>query len=432
MDKYLIKYLVENADNELSKKHIDFFKVELDWHIYNSEAHISKTHHRIRETILKKKILYLYQYFYALFLQSNSVQSNKLKVLSTLHTTGNSKMNHSLSDLGFVSYSPIWYPVEKINVFGDWKTLKWHLDMQNRIEKEDFFTFLEPKFHTQLEEFQQHLLMHYQKQDFRALFLYTDQYFYSKYSIDIFKKMDRPSLIFTHGLPGIYSLEVDNRADYLMVWSEKIKQNYIKVGFSPSKIKVVGNQDYKNLPKTKDLRSDLSDVLIIPVSSVTWHQHEYNNTVVNDKSMVVLYLYKVQSVLKKLGIKRARYRVHPSINRDWVHAFLDQDFYVCDTQTLTDSLARTSLVIGSNSTVLLEALIQGVNYIAFDPKEENGVNMSGYKSVPPFDGSEEKLMMCYEEDELEKMLRCNPLTDYSLVHEFIQDFDVTVLKEIIK
>lgn len=428
MDKYLIKYLVENADNELSKKYIDFFKVELDWHIYNSEAHISKIYHRNREISVKEKLLRLYQYSNALLLESNSIQSKKLKVLSTVHLP----IKNSLSDLGFVSYSPIWHPVGKQNIYGDLKTLKWHKDIQNRIRNEDFYLFLEPKFHTELEGFQQHLLSQYQKQDFQALFLYTDQYFYSKYSIDIFKKMDRPSLIFTHGLPGIYTPEVDNRSDYLMVWSEKIKKNYINVGFNPSKIKVVGHPKYKNLPKKKDLRSDLSDVLIIPVSSVAWHQHEYDTTVVNDKSMVVLYLYKVQSVLKKLGLKKARYRVHPSINRDWVHAFLDHDFYVCDTQTLTDSLNRTSLIIGANSTVLLESLIQGVNYIAFDPKEENGVNMSGFKSVPPFDGSEEKLMICYDEDELEKMLRFNAMTDYSLVHEFIQDFDLTALKEIIK
>ena len=138
------------------------------------------------------------------------------------------------------------------------------------------------------------------------------------------------------------------------------------------------------------------------------------------------------AILKKMGLKKARYRVHPSINSDWVHAFLDQDFYVRDTQNLADSLHRSSLVIGSNSTVLLESLIQGVNYIAFDPKDEKGINMSGYTSVPPFDGSEEKLMMCTTEEELEKMLGFNAMTDYSLVHEFIQDFDLTVLKELIK
>jgi hypothetical protein len=164
---------------------------------------------------------------------------------------------------------------------------------------------------------------------------------------------------------------------------------------------------------------------------VTWHQHEYNNTVVNDASMVVLYLYKVQKVLLRLGIKSARYRPHPSINKKWIQSFLDPDFYELDTEVLATSLNKSSLVIGANSTVVLEALMQGVNYIAFDPKDEHGVNMSGYTSVPPFDGTEEKLMMAKDEAELEKMVKANAMTDYALVHDFIQDFDLTPLKDII-
>jgi hypothetical protein len=171
--------------------------------------------------------------------------------------------------------------------------------------------------------------------------------------------------------------------------------------------------------------------LIIPVSSVTWHQHEYDNTVVNDCSMIVLYLYKVQSVLKKLGIKKARYRPHPSLNGEWVHAFLDQNFFIRDSEKLTASLNRSSLVIGANSTVMLESLIQGVNYMAFDPQDNNGINLSGYKAVPPFDGCEEKLMLANNETELEYMLKSNAITDYSLVHDYIQDFDLAILKEII-
>ena len=133
----------------------------------------------------------------------------------------------------------------------------------------------------------------------------------------------------------------------------------------------------------------------------------------------------------RLGIKKARYRPHPSINKKWVHPFLDPDFYVSDNETLITSLNRSSLVIGANSTVVLEALMQGVNYIAFDPKDENGVNMSGYKAVPPFDGSEDKLMMGEDEAGLEKMIKVNAMTDYTLVHDFIQEPDLTVLKNII-
>ena len=427
MDKYLIKYLIDSTDNELSKKYIDFFKVELDWHIYNSESHISKAYHRNRKIEIKEKLLSIYQYTNAILFPSNIFQNNKTKVLSTVYFP----VKNSISDLGIESYSPVWHPIGKRNIFGNLKMLKWHLDIQDRIRNEDFYSFLESIFHTELEEFQQSLLTAYQKQNFRALFLYTDEYFYSKYSIDIFRKMDCPSFVFTHGMPGIYSLEVDNRSDYLMVWSEKIKQNYINAGFEPSKIKVVGHPKYKNLSKEKKLRSDLSDILIIPVSSVTWHQYGYENPVVNDFSMVALYLYKVQSVLKKMGIKKVRYRPHPSLNRDWVHAFLDQTFFIRDSETLTASLNRSSLVIGANSTVLLESLIQGVNYIAFDPKDENGVNMSGFKAVSPFDGSEEKLMLSNDESELEYLLKSNAMTDYSLVHDFIQDLDLSILKDLI-
>ena len=427
MDKYLIKYLLENTNNELSRKYIDFFKSELDWHIYISETHISKSYHRDRVIGLEEKLKRLYQYANALLLKTNTKSSKNIKVLSTLYFP----LINSLAELNIDSYSPVWHPISSKNIFGDLKMIKWHRGIQNRIRNDDFHLFLESEFHNELEAFQQHLLTQYQKQDFKALFLYTDQYFYSKYNIDIFKKMDRPSFVFTHGMPGIYSLKVDNRSDYLMVWSDKIKQNYINVGFEPSKIKVVGHPKYKKLQKEKRLRSDLSDVLVIPVSSVTWHQHEYDNIVVSDASMVVLYLYKVQKVLRKLGIKKVRYRAHPIINNEWIHPLLDQDFYVRDTEPLITSLNRSSLVIGAHSTVLLEALIHGVNYIGFDPKQENGFHMAGYRCVAPFDGTEEKLMLSDNEEDLEKMVRSNSMTDYSLVHDYIQDLDISVLKEII-
>jgi hypothetical protein len=427
MDKYLIKYLVANTDNELSKKYIDFFKVELDWQIYVSETHMAPQYLRNKDIILKEGLLRLYQYTHSLLFQSNSKPSQNLKVLSTVYFP----VKEILPKLGIDIYSPIWHPVGKKNIYGDLKTLKWHNNIQDRIRNADFHSFLETKFHDELETFQEYLLIQYQKQDFKGLFLYTDQYFYSKYSIDVFKKLQRPSFVFTHGMPGIYSLEVDNRSDYLMVWSEKIRSNYIKAGFEASKVKVVGHPKYLNLPKDKELRSDLSDVLVIPVSSVTWHQHTYDSIVLSDASMVVLYLYKVQTVLKRLGVKRARYRPHPSINKDWVVPFLDSSFYILDTEPLSKSLNRSSLLIGSGSTVLLEALIHGVNYMAFDPKDENGFNMSGYSGVPPFDGSEEKLILSNDEVELEQMIKSNEKTDYNLVHDYIQDFDLSVIKELI-
>lgn len=428
MDKYLIKYLRDNSGNELSSKYIDFFKIELDWHIYNSESHITKSYHRDREIGLKEKIFKLLQYSNAVMAKSKSYQSSNLNILSTVSFSD----KHLLTNLGFNAFSPVWQAVGRKNVFGDLKTINWHKKTQTLIHKEDFHVYLDTKRHTEFEEFQSYLVEQYKRQNFTALLLNSDQYFYSKYFIDVFKKLKKPSFVFSHGLPGIYSLEVDNRSDYLMVWSEKIRQNYINVGFDSSKIKVVGNPKFKALEKKKELRSNFLDVLVVPVSSALWHQHEYDNTVISDKSMIVLYLYKVQSVLKKIGVKKARYRPHPSIDKKWVHAFLDQDFYISDNEPLKDSLNRSSLVIGATSTVLLESLISGVNYIVFEPKDQEGINMAGFKLVPPFDGTDEKVMIANDEDELEKMLRYNAMTEYSLVHDYIQSFDLSILKDLIK
>jgi hypothetical protein len=430
MDKYLIKYLVESSDDKLTKKYLDFFRAELDWQIYISETHMSKNYFRNHKLSFTENLKRFYQYTSGIVHNSKKSQSSESKVLSTLKVP--LQHRQPFYDLGIALYSPIWHPLGKKNIFGDYKTYRWHQDIQHRIKNEDFNSFLDRNFHLSLEEFKKHLSTQYQEQDFKALFLYTDQYFYSKYFIDIFKDIDRPSFVFTHGLPGIYSKEIDNRSDYLMVWSDKIRENYINAGFDAEKVKVVGHPIHHNLDKEKTLRSDLSNVLVVPVSSVTWHQHEYNNTVVNDASMVVLYLYKVQNVLSKLGVKKARYRPHPSINKKWIQSFLDTDFFILDNEPLTASLNKSSIVLGANSTIVLEALMHSVNYVAFDPKDDNGLNMSGYKSVPPFDGSEEKLVLAVNEDELEERLKENALTEYSLVHDFIQNLDLNVLKELIK
>lgn len=428
MDKYLIKYLRDNAESELSSKYIDFFKIELDWHIYNNERHIAERYHREKKSSFKVEIIKTLQYFYAIAGLYEKTKYYELNVLSTLPFLD----KLTLEKLEFNSYSPVWHSIGKKNIFGDLQTIKWHKRIQKIIQKEDFHSFLNKTLHFELEESQNHFLKQYKKKDFRALLLHTDQNFYSKYFIDVFRKLEKPSIVFSHGLPGIYSKEVDNRSDFLMVWSDKIKENYLNAGFDSDKIKVIGNPHYKKNQKDKELRSDLSDILVVPVSSILWHQHEYDSTVLVDKSMVVLYLYKVQKVLEKLGVKQVRYRTHPSINKDWVHAFLDQNFYVIDKQELVNSIKRSSLVIGATSTMLLESLIYGVNYIVFEPKDNENVNMAGFELVPPFDGSEKKLMIAREEDELENMLRNNVKTDYSLLHDYIQDFDPSILKELIK
>lgn len=425
MDKYLIKYFRDNSKNELSYKYIDFFKIVFDRQIYRNDGFPYQNNNR--ESKLSQRIKLFKQYFNALLNKPSNIRG-KYNILSTIEFP----INNSLSDLGFESYSPIWNAIGTTNIIGDIKTILWNRKVNIELVIGDFQTLLNSEFHDELEKFQNHLVNSYLDTEIKALFVRSDQYFYSKYCIDVFKKMNKPSFIFSHGLPAVYTLDADNTSDYLMVWSEKIKQNYIKVGFDSSKIKVVGHPSYRNLPERQDLRSGLTDVLVVPVSSFNTHQNEYDNVVLTDRSAVVLYLYKVQEILTKIGVRKARFRVHPSVSREWVYNCLDKDFYTCDTEDLSVSLKKASLVIGCTSTVVLESLIYGVNYIVYEPLDENGLGMLNTKLVPPFDGSEDKIVVANNDEQLEVALKTNAKTDYTLIHDYIQDFDISVLKDLIK
>lgn len=335
-----------------------------------------------------------------------------------------------LHDLGLNTISSIFQPVGLKQILGDRNSIHFLRHKAKIIAKGVFNELYNEDMYSYLESLKIEIVEEYKLYNFKALLLYTDQYFESKYLIDIFKVLKKPSFIFSHGLPGIYSLEVDNRSDYLMVWGEKIKQNYINAGFDPNKIVVTGNPKYTCVNKVENLRNTLGDILVIPCSSLLWHQDTWGNPQLIDRSMVVLYLYEVQRVLLKLGIKRARFRPHPSINRNWVYGFLDHNFYIMDNDKLTKSLLKSTLVIGATSTVFLEALMLGVNYLIYEPQEDNK-NIMRCKTVSPFDGSDPEVNVIYTEQELEYAIRNKYQVNVNILDGYMEPLNLMALKNII-
>ncbi|MBD5331389.1 MAG: hypothetical protein HDR77_11460 [Bacteroides sp.] len=427
MNRYLIQYIKENASDPLIQKYVDYFKVELDWFIYNYGDHISPTHKRKPKQSLKTSIYKLFQYYYP----SNPIQkenSQQKRILSSLYYG-----TETLEELGFKTYSSIFQPVGWKDIIKDRTTTNLQKRIKSIIKSGKFTDLFNPSLFQELELNKNRLIEIYRNYDLRGLLLFTDQYFESKYLIDIFRQLDRPSFIFSHGLPGIYSPDVDHRSDYLMVWGEKIKENYIHLtGMDSEKIKVVGNAKYPEIPKNLGLRSSLDDVLVIPISSVLWHQHEWGLPQLVDRSMTILYLYQVQQVLQKLGVKTARFRPHPSIDSEWVFGFLDKKFYKPDPLPLQESFNRSSLVIGATSTTFLESLLNGVNYIIYEPTDANGCDLLRSKKVPPFDGSVPGLEIANTPDELTYLIQSHYQSDPKVLDGYLQPLDLSCLKKLIK
>jgi hypothetical protein len=88
-------------------------------------------------------------------------------------------------------------------------------------------------------------------------------------------------------------------------------------------------------------------------------------------------------------------------------------------------------VIGPTSTVFLEALYYGVNYVCFEPSIED-IDLLNFPLVPPFDGSDERVPIAKNEDELEKIIKRKILVNLEVFDDYIKTpFDLSFIKTMI-
>lgn len=219
----------------------------------------------------------------------------------------------------------------------------------------------------------------------KALIVPNDMSFFENYSISIARQKKIKTFVYLHGMPARYNSIDDNRADFLLVWGKGIKEEYVKNGVQRSKVISLKHPFYSDW-KDITLRSDFNDVLVI-TKSVAETPSSSNKVVLGVKSNTLLYAELVKDILAKLGIKKARLRLHPSeSNIYYLNSFID-DFYEIDYLTKFESLNQATLVIGPSSTMVLDAIKSGVNYILFDPKIDGLLIDNQETLYPPFDGS---------------------------------------------
>lgn len=126
----------------------------------------------------------------------------------------------------------------------------------------------------------------------------------------------------------------------------------------------------------------------------------------------------VQHVLESIGVKNVRFRPHPSENPNWYLKFIDLNFYSLDKEVLAVSLKESTLVIGPTSTLFLESLIFGVNYIVFEPLLSNGYTFDNFKPVPPFDNTDEKVPCASSLEGLLEILLSRKKVDTEILSDY--------------
>lgn len=78
-------------------------------------------------------------------------------------------------------------------------------------------------------------------------------------------------------------------------------------------------------------------------------------------------------------------------------------------------------MIGPTPTVWLESLLEGVNYIVFEPGEGE-FNFRHIAMVPPFDNSDDNLRIAKTEGDLLNMIKTKNMPNLSIINDFPRPF----------
>lgn len=347
------------------------------------------------------------------------------KIISNSYFTVNSE----IEALGYNVYRPIWTPTYRQKLCANISLLNKTDYIKDFVLNKNFSDIISPNFLKTLHEYQKEMADFYNKQNTLALFVPNDISFMENFTIKIFKEIKKPSFIFLHGLPCRFNHIDENRSDYLIVWGEEIKNLYVKAGFTKDKILVSGHPYYKQFD-VKSVRFSFDNILII-TKSLPGSQTS-DKVRLYDRGNLIVYLLQIQTVLKALGIKSVRLRPHPSENISWYYKFIDKEFFRADTDLLSDSLNKATLVIGPSSTVFLESIYYGVNYVIFEPCIDE-IDYTNFELVPPFDGSYNEVPVAKNEEELKNILEDKIKVNPTIFNRFVKSpFDITFIKELIE
>jgi hypothetical protein len=424
----LLNFLNEESKNSTDdKKILEYLQFDLNTKIYSFGTQF-KNPNESKKTVKEKLKSHLFQFIIKLqalmysFLKKDS--STKV-ILSSAYFN----LDDKIESKEFLIVSPPWL-FGKNQQHLDFSMFNKSLTISNKL-KNNFNDLINPYFFSLAKQYKIDFKEYVVKFKVCALFLPQDIGFFEKLAIDVFNDLKLPTFNFIHGLPGIYNSIDYNRADYLVVWGESIKSNFVKIGFDPDKIIVNGHPKYNNIKLNHSLAFNLDNILII-TKSLNGSQFS-ESVILGDRSNLIFYLLSIKRVLEKLGVKSVRLRPHPSENIDWYYKYIDEKFFIRDYSHLKTSLMNSTSVIGGTSTTFLEALIEGVNYVIYEPLLENNKLIDGFCPVAPFDGSDKKVPVAKSEDELEEILVKKKFVDVTVLSDYISnEFNTDTILNLIK
>lgn len=281
---------------------------------------------------------------------------------------------------------------------------------------------IDDKFIDMVSQLKQQLVELVEKEQYSFLFVSDDLSFEARLLISVFDELGMPSFLLAHGgMHSFYGNGMDERTTYLCQWGRLQVDGFIEHGYDSSRILKIGHPSLRR--KECGLRSSLDSVLVLTRSCSATRIE--SNKQIEDRGKAIAYMLEVQRVLQSLGVEHVRFRPHPVENTKWYCEYLDPKFFKLDTAPTNVSLSEASIVIGPISTMIVDAICAGVNYVVFEPMYGDK-NVLGATTMSPLRSRQRDYPWAETGEGLTKILKYDVRisrrgADALLHHEFSTD-----------
>jgi len=425
-NRNLLLNLIE-SENTRNKKYYDLLKGAYDSRFYHYGNHF-RYHEENRlgiKEFLRSKVMSLLIGIFV-FLMSFKKRKKEPTIFSTSYFNTDAYFK---TTYGFKMSRPPWaYNNRRDNLF-NFELFKKSEELKKELKHENFSYLISETFISKVKIYEEELKRFIVHNNIVALFVSNDVGFFEKLTINIFRDLRLPSFAFVHGLQFWLNDYDWKRADYLVVWGRLSKDDFVKKGFLSHQILISGHPSIQ-FSKNTNLRFELNDILVLGNS--LHGIHPSNKYTLTDRSNCIYYLYLIQSCLKELNVSKVRFRPHPSENPEWYKKNIDLTFFEIDEFDLNSSLGAATLVIGPTSTVFFDSLVRGVNFVVFNPPNQFGFGLNGYRTPSMYNGDNKKVPVAKSVVELREILIKKKRVDVSILNDICKEkFDLEDLYSII-
>lgn len=390
MQKQINNDYFNSISQDLDDNTYDLLLYSVNDILYNYSDHHLSNKNRLNEGIvsgLKKAIVKYLRFFVAL----KNVLFHRERNVNAIMS--NAYVNINLYGVNVIL--PPWSFSPKSNIANSIKIFRIIEKIKKELGKRSIKILLSQEFKSLLLEFEKEMSKLFSNYKIRALIVPNDMAFLENLTIKIAKKCNVPSFVYLHGLPARYNDIDDNRAEYLVVWGCGLKNEYVKAGVNKNKIFTLKHPVYSKFDKVV-LKSTMEDILVLS-KAVVGTPSSSSELILGDRAISLTYLEYLKEHLKNLGIDKVKLRLHPSERREFYEDNLPDDFFIIEESSKEEVLSKASLVIGPTSTMILDTIKAGKNYVLFDPVFD-GLTLEGMPLVEPFTGeSFIKLSNSFEE-----------------------------------